>query len=100
MGNVVLVKAEEKNRNRWPVGVVRQLYPGRDGVVREVLVDTAKSQLERPIQHLYPLELSCDRAGNCPPVLNPQADVLRPRREAAAVAANGIRAVALQELDS
>ena len=94
------IKAKKKNRNKWPMGVVQQLYPGHDGVVRAVQVDTGKGQLERPIQHLYPLELSCDREGGYPSVLNPQAEAFRPRRKAATVAGDGIRAVALQELDS
>lgn len=59
----VLVKAGEKNRKKWPMGVVRQLCPAHDGVVRAVIVDTGKGQLETLIQHLNPLELSCDRAG-------------------------------------
>ena len=40
VGDVVLIKAEEKNRNKWPMGVVQQIYPGRDGVVRAVEVGT------------------------------------------------------------
>ena len=98
VGDVVIIRSEEKNRNRWPIAVVRQLYPGRDGIVRAVQVDTGKGQLERPVQHLYPMELSCDRPR--PPVLNPEANVFRPRREAAAVAAENIRAIAVQELNT
>ena len=94
----MIIRSEEKNRNRWPIAVVRQLYPGRDGIVRGVQVDTGKGQLERPVQHLYPMELNCDRPR--PPVLNPEANVFRPRREAAAVAAENIRAIALQELNT
>lgn len=85
VGDVVLIKAEEKNRNKWPMGVVQQIYPGRDGVVRAVEVGTVTGTLERPIQYLYPLELSCDRSK--PPELNPLAEAFRPRRQAAAVAA-------------
>ena len=95
VGDVVLIKAEEKNRNKWPMGVVQQIYPGRDGVVRAVEVGTATGTLERPIQYLYPLELSCDRSK--PPELNPLAEAFRPRRQAAAVAAENIRAIALHE---
>ena len=28
VGNVVFIKAEEKNQNKWSVGRVQQLYPG------------------------------------------------------------------------
>ena len=33
VGDVILINAEEKNQNKWPMGVVQQIYPGRDGVV-------------------------------------------------------------------
>lgn len=36
VGDVVLIKAEEKNRNKWLMGVVQQIYLGHDGVVRAV----------------------------------------------------------------
>ena len=93
--DVVLIKAEEKNRDKWPKGVVQQVYPGRDGVVRALKVHTATGKLKRPIQHLYPMELSCDWSK--PPELNPLAEAFRPRRQAAAVAVENIRAIALHE---
>ena len=37
-----------------------QLFKGQDGFVRGVLLPPGKSQLEQPIQYLYPLELNCD----------------------------------------
>ena len=46
-----------------------------------------RSHLERPIQHLYPLELSCD----------PTAPVFRPRRDAAVAASLRIQEVAEEE---
>ena len=97
VGDVVLIRADEKNRYKWPMGVVRQLYPGHDRVVRAVQVDTGKGQFDRPIQHLYPMELSCDRESPGPPTLNPKADVFRPHQAAAAVAIDGSRAAALHE---
>ena len=60
-GDVVLIKGEERNRGLWRIGVVDKLIPGRDGILREVRLRAGKSFLERPVQHLYPLELSCDR---------------------------------------
>ena len=60
IGDVVIIHSEEKNRGQWPLGIEEQLYGGRDGVIRAVKLRTSKSILERPIQHLYPLELSCD----------------------------------------
>ena len=82
---VVLIKGEERNRSRWKIGAIDKLIPGTDGVVRAVRLRLRKSFLERPVQHLYPLELSCDRAvkdGSDP--LNVHAREFRPRAAAGA----------------
>ena len=65
------------------------IYPGKDGIVRAVQLKTLNGTLERPTQHLYPLELTCDNTSgtptNAPPVqLNPRASVFRPRTDARA----------------
>ena len=84
IGNVVNIHSEEKNRGKWPLGIVEQLY----GVIRAVKLRTGKSILERPMQHLYPLEMSCDDPENVarPSQLDAQAPVFRPRRDAALAA--------------
>ena len=93
IGDVVVIRSDEKNRGKWPLGVVEQLFPGRDGVVRAVKLRAGKTFLERPIQHLYPLELSCDnlRCAAVPTQLNADAPVFRPRRDAAVAAQLRIR---------
>ena len=51
---------------QWKLGIVDELFPGSDGVIRAVKLRAGKSYLERPIQRLYPLELSCNRTTeNC-----------------------------------
>ena len=82
VGDVVIIKSDQRNRNKWKLGIIDELFVGRDGVVRVARIRAGKSYLERPIQHLYSLELSCDRT---PPVavLNIEAPVFRPRRDAA-----------------
>jgi hypothetical protein len=60
-GDVVLIKGDERNRGKWKIGVIDTLIKGRDGIVRAVRLRAGKSYLERTIQQLYPLELSCDR---------------------------------------
>ena len=96
--DVVLIKSTERNRNCWPLGIVERLIVGRDGIVRAAKLKTGKSFIERGVQQLYPLELSCDRSppptANLPP-LNHDAPVFRPKRDAA-VAAN----LHIQELAS
>ena len=60
VGDVVIIKSSERNRNQWPLGIVETLIKGVDGVVRAVRLRSGRDRLERAIQHLYPLELSCD----------------------------------------
>ena len=88
VGDVVVIKSSERNRNSWPLGIVESLIEGRDGVVRGARLRGGRSHIERPIQHLYPLELSCDRDGvrGTTTTLDPGAPAFRPRRDAAVAA--------------
>ena len=85
-GTAVIIKDENKNRNTWKLGVVRETIKGKDGIVRGARVKTANGELERPIQHLYPLELTCDVENFKKP--DPTAPTFVPRatRDAAAAA--------------
>lgn len=99
VGDVVIIKSQERNRNQWPMGVVEELFSGRNGVVRAVKLRAGRGFMERPIQHLYPLELSCDRNPlpcNDPP-LNPTVLEFRPRRDAAVAARQRIQDTAEQD---
>ena len=98
-GDVVLIKGEARNSWQWRIGIVEKLIQGRDKVVRGVLLRATKSCLERPLQHLYPLELSCDM----PPkpkentTLDAQAPKFRPKRRAAEAARALFKNVAGEE---
>ena len=61
-GGVVIIKIDDRNRNKWKLGDEEDLIAGRDGVVRVAKLRAGKTTLERAIQQLYPLELTCDRA--------------------------------------
>ena len=84
VGDVVLIRGDEKNRAHWKTGIVSELIPGRDGVIRVVRLRAGKSHLERAIQHLYPLEITCDSvkstASSKVSVLSPSATEFQPRR--------------------
>ena len=84
VGDVVLIRGDEKNRAHWKTGIVTELIPGRDGIVRVVRLRAGKSHLERAIQHLYPLEITCDSvksgASSKSHNLNPSATEFQPRR--------------------
>ena len=58
-GDVVLIKGDDKNKGKWKLGRVDKMFPGRDGIIRAVRLRAGKSFLERPLERLYPLELSC-----------------------------------------
>ena len=86
IGKVVIVRDEDRNRNKWKLGIVSELIEGKDNIIGGAQVRTANGKLERAIQHLYPLELSCDKPKWNP---NPSAPTCTPRsqRDAAAAAA-------------
>ncbi len=89
VGEVVIIRGDEKNRNQWKLGVVQKFVKGKDGIIRGAKLRAAKNCLERPVQHLYPLELSCDKPTEFErgrSVLNPEASAWRPRRDAAVAA--------------
>ena len=62
VGDVMLIKDEERNRGKWKMGVVVEVITGRDGIARAARMKTGTgSYLERALQQLYPLKMSCDR---------------------------------------
>jgi hypothetical protein len=55
--DVVLVEMDNCKRVDWPMGVVLEVYPGKDNNVRVAKLKTTKGVLVRPIQRLFPLEI-------------------------------------------
>lgn len=97
-GDVVIIKSEEKNRGYWKLGIIEELLPGRDGVVRATRLRAGKSYMERPVQHLYSLEMSCGLPEERPRAdLNPNARAFSPRRNATVVARARIQNLAQVE---
>ena len=95
---VVIIKGDKKDRNEWKLGIVEEVMPGKDDVVRAVRLRAGRNQkLERPTQHLYPLELSCDVEENIKTKLNRETPAFRPRGNAAEVAKLRIRDIAEDE---
>ena len=90
VGDVVMIKGEEKNRALWKIGIVTELIPGRDNIVRAVRLRAGKSFMERPIQFLYPLDLHCSRSKENQK-LNAEAQEFRPKRKAAIDAAANVQ---------
>ena len=64
VGDVVVVKNENLPRSRWSLERVTELVKSGDNEIRGAIVKVSthargrSSTLKRPIQHLYPVELS------------------------------------------
>ena len=89
-GDMVIVEDERVRRPFWKLGLVEQTIAGRDGQVRAAIVRVGDSGkgcklLRRPLQHLYPLEISRtgeviprdsgEDSSDPSPDLEPQAEV-------------------------
>ena len=61
IGSVVLVQDVNQPRLKWPLGIVTQVFPHRDGVVRTVEVRMAKGgKLVRSVPRIHDLEIVND----------------------------------------
>lgn len=58
IGDIVLIAQENVPRGQWPLGRVREVNVGRDGLTRSCLIKTQNSELVRPITKLCLLECS------------------------------------------
>ncbi|GFY44026.1 DUF5641 domain-containing protein [Trichonephila inaurata madagascariensis] len=58
VGDVVLIGHDNVRRIDWPLGVVLEVYPGKDGVPQVARIRTSHAERIRPFQRLYPLEVS------------------------------------------
>nr|XP_042913562.1 uncharacterized protein LOC122273592 [Parasteatoda tepidariorum] len=57
-GEIVLVESQNPNRMNWPLARVIELFPGKDNVQRVAKLRVASGEIIRPLQRIYPLELS------------------------------------------
>jgi len=77
---------------------VKELTKGTDGVIRAARLKAKKSILERAVQQLHHLELSCDKEmERVKDVLDPKAREFRPKRKAARDAEQTIKEVLADE---
>ena len=95
-----LIKDDNKDRNKWELGIVEEHIVGRDGVVRAVKLRAGESYLERAVQQLYSFELSCVKSTEAEnPPLNPEALAFRSRRDAAVAARLRVQEIAVRDQD-
>ena len=92
IGDVMIIKGDQKNRSHWKLGIVSDLIKGKDGIVRGAKLRAGNTTLERAVQHLYPLELQCNSSHEKPTPdtgrkqLNVEAREFRPKQDAAVAA--------------
>ncbi|KAL0812118.1 hypothetical protein ABMA28_009496 [Loxostege sticticalis] len=55
VGTVVLLNVENAPPLQWPLGIITNLYPGKDGVARVAEVKTKTGTYKRPVVRLCPL---------------------------------------------
>ncbi|GFY68069.1 DUF5641 domain-containing protein [Trichonephila inaurata madagascariensis] len=58
VGDVVLIGHDNVQRINWPLGVVLEVFPGKDGVPRVARIRTSHGERISLFQRLYPLEVS------------------------------------------
>ena len=57
LGTVVIVRDNNCHPLCWPLGVIEEVYPGRDNIVRTVKVRTSAGSYIRPVVRICPLPL-------------------------------------------
>ncbi|XP_055589816.1 uncharacterized protein LOC129741997 [Uranotaenia lowii] len=60
IGQVVLVGDDNIPVARWPMGIITQVYPGEDGIVRVAVVRTSSGIYKRNVRTLAPLPIEED----------------------------------------
>ncbi|XP_070524564.1 uncharacterized protein [Cardiocondyla obscurior] len=61
IGNIVLIGDDTHKRMFWPLARVTDAIPGRDGQERVFILKMKNGLLKRPIQQIYPLEISFEK---------------------------------------
>jgi hypothetical protein len=57
VGDVVIVVDDLLPRNSWPKGIIAELFPGKDGIVRVVTVRTTTGTYRRPVSKICVLDV-------------------------------------------
>lgn len=55
IGTVVVLRVDNSPPLYWPLGVITEVFPGHDGVIRIVTVKTSKGVFTRPVVKVCPL---------------------------------------------
>ncbi|KAJ8981055.1 hypothetical protein NQ317_018027 [Molorchus minor] len=55
VGTVVLLKVDNSPPLHWPLAIINEVHPGKDGTIRVVTVKTSKGTFTRPVVKVCPL---------------------------------------------
>lgn len=99
-GNVVIVQSDNKIRGKWPLAIVTETYPGKDGIIRAVRLKTENGTFERPVQHLLPMELNGDAFLEKTQSLDSESSAFIPRSRRDTAAAARLRMGHIADMDN
>ena len=60
IGDVVFIEGNDTKKLYWPLGKVIEILPSKDGETRSVKLKTSGGVLIRPVQRLYPMEITAE----------------------------------------
>ena len=55
INNVVMIKGDEKNSEKWKIGIIENIFIGKDNTIRLIRIRTGNSFIERKIQLTHPI---------------------------------------------
>ena len=64
VGDLVLIRDENKAKIFWPMGIITQTFLSEDGACRSVVLKTSKGLIKRSVNNLHQLECSNVRSTN------------------------------------
>ena len=81
--DVILISEDNIPRGKWKLGKIVDTFPGKDGRIRTVRVQTKKGMLNRPVQKLHLLEGYNDEVlhGRCAPLQTAKVQEMQKTRK-------------------
>ena len=82
-----MIKGDKVNWGKWKIGIIENVFKGKDNTKRSFRICTGNRVVERPIQLLYPMELHCDSKSTTSntqhdKTLNVNPNEIQPKRSA------------------
>lgn len=62
IGQLVLIRDENLPPTQWRLGRIAELLPGRDDLIRNVMIKTTRGTFKRPVQKICILPVDCGQS--------------------------------------